>query len=187
MKLLLAGLFLSSLIGCQRVVVPGPLPVHAGEDVQRDAGYALLVNLLDQEARLDGLLEIKSLPSETVAIIQAIATDASEGARALKATADEPPPMDWSSEGLPTTEIQARNFIAGRTSLRLLSTSGSECELELVLSQLTATEYIIALTAALTDQAVSVSRRTILKGIGSSFHAHHEALRARLRVVCDGT
>ena len=86
MKLLLGCLLLAGLSGCQRVVVPGPLPSHAGAAVQRDAGYGLLINLLDQEARLDGLLGIKSYPPATVSIIRAIASGASEGARKLKAT-----------------------------------------------------------------------------------------------------
>lgn len=181
--LLLCGLLLTALSGCQRVVVPGPLPPHAGDAVQRDAGFGLLINLLDQEARLDGLLGIKSYPPATVSIIKAIASGASEGARKLKATRDDSPPIDWSSEGLPLTEIEARNRIASRTSLRLLSASGAEGELELLLSQLKATEYILALSSALAQQADSEVRRTILKGIGTTFNVQHEALRARLNAI----
>ena len=182
-RLFLGCLLLGALSGCQRMVVPGPLPPHAGEAVQRDAGYGLLINLLDQEARLDGLLGLKSYPPATVSIIEGIAKAASEGARSLKATKDDQPPIDWSSEGLPRTEIEARNRIASRTSLRLLSASGSEGELELLLAQLKATEYILALSSALAEQAVSESRREILKSIGTSFNAHHEALRARLNAM----
>ncbi len=162
------------------MVVPGPLPPHAGEAVQLDAGYGLLVNLLDQEARLDGLLAIRDFPPATTLLIQAIAGDAAEGANQLKALKDRPPAITWDSEGLPVVEIEARNLIANQTSLRLLATSGKACELELLLSQLKATEYIVAVSGSLLENDGCEARRSVLKGLNEAFLGHQRSLRAEL-------
>ncbi|MDG2031161.1 MAG: hypothetical protein P8J45_09180 [Phycisphaerales bacterium] len=181
MRTIAAGLvLLLLLLGCQRVVVPGPLPPHAGDAVQLNAGYGLLINLLEQEARVDGLLSIRTLPPSTTQLVKAIARDASVGAAELKSAKDDPPVINWDSEGLPVTEIEARNLIASQTSLKLLSTSGKAGELELLLSQLKATEYIAALSSSLLGRDRSEARRAVLKQVNEAFLQHHQALRVAL-------
>ena len=168
------------LAGCQRVVVPGPLPPHADESVQRSAGYGLLVNLLEAESRVGALLSIRDFPPETAAVVEAIAADAGSGAAELRTLAGEPPAIECADEGLPVVEIEARNLIAARTSLALLTSRGSTGELELLLAQSQATEYVMALSAALLDLDRCAARRAVLERINQRFLAHHQALRERL-------
>ena len=181
MRWLLPALGCLLLVACHRTVVPGPLPPHAGPELQRDAGYALLVDLLEQEARVDGLFAIRTFPEPTERVIGGIAEDAGRGAADLRAAAGRAPAISLETPGLPTIEMEARNLIANRTSLRLLASSGADCELELLLAQDKAVEYVLGLSAALQGEAVEPERIRILKRITAEFLAHHEALRALLR------
>ena len=178
-------LFVVSLLavtGC-KVVVPGPLPEHAGPALQRDAGHALLLDTLKDEARVGGLLSIKTVPPETATLIRRIATTSERSAKALESLFAGPPPIDSSRTWLPLPEIEARDWIANRTTIALLGGDGRTLEVDLILSQLKVTDYIAALAAALSKNEPSSSRRDELDRIRSEYVALHSAFRSRLGVL----
>ena len=181
-KIILACAFLlllSPLAGCQ-IVIPGPLPKDAGPEVQRDAGYALLMSVLEDESSVAGLLAIKTVSKETEALINMIATKSDQAAKKLKALAKTPPPIQFKNSGLPVIEIESRSWIRNQTSVALLGTSGPRMEYALLLSQLSATNYIAALSAALVENDPSEERKTELRLIQRQFSDLYTALLNRL-------
>lgn len=168
-------LCLCSTGGC-RSVVPGPLPEHADEHVQRDAGYSILLDILDQESRVAGILEIKDTPAGLSELIERIAESAAAGASALRAELEHTPGVTPGSSGLPAVEIEARSRIAGRTTLALVAGRGSRFQLDLVLSQLKATEYVAALADGLLRDEPSSRRAEALESIRRRFDSLHAEL-----------
>jgi hypothetical protein len=182
LRRVLLVLFLGLLSAC-RITVTGPLPEHAGPDVQRDAGYALLLGTLDEESRVAGLLSIKTVPDETSALVRRIASSSSQDASRLKSLVDAPPAVRWDRNGLPAPELEARAWIANRTTIALLGSSGRRLEVDIILSQLQASEYIAAIATALSKKEPSEARRSELDRIRLDYTALHTAFRVRLQAL----
>ena len=167
------------MTGCT-LTIPGPLPVDAGPNVQRDAGYGLLITVLDQEAKLDGLLMFKDFPPKTADLMRAISKDAKTYSAALKALKQDAPPITWKSERLPVPEMEARDWIADRATVDLLSGSGPALNVELLLSQLKATEYIAALANSIAKSEPSEARLKQLDLAKEAFLKLHDQTRVQL-------
>ena len=168
-------LCLCSVGGC-RSVVPGPLPEHAGAPVQRNAGYSILLDVLDEESRVAGILEIKDTPAGLSELIGRIAESAAAGASALRAELDRTPEVTPGSSGLPAVEIEARSRIARQTTVALVAGRGSRFRRDLVLSQLKATEYVAALADGLLRDEPSSRRAESLESIRKRFDSLHVEL-----------
>ena len=179
-------LVLSHLAACQ-IVIPGPLPPDAGPKVQRDAGYGLLLTVLDQESEVGGILAIKNVPPATAKLVKSLAADAKKQSKAIKALAKQEPTITWKSEGLPVPEIEARSWIADRATVNLLTGSGLWFEVELILTQLKASEYITALSGALAGYEPDEARRNQLEITKGKFLGYLKDFRARLETLVTHT
>ena len=156
----------------------GPLPDHADEGLQRAAGYAILIGVLEDEAGLPGLLAIKDVPDGLEALVRRIAAASDESARALRVRFMLAPAVETGVEGLPLVEIRARNHVAGRTTLALLSGRGDRLAVELALSQLKATEYVAALAVALEEIEPRSERAMFLRELARRFAGFQSELMA---------
>ena len=166
-----------------RVTVPGPLPEHAGPELQRDAGHAVLMRTLRDEARVAGLLSIKDVPDATAALVRRVAVASDASLRMLEGVQSDPPAVDDSRDWLTAPEIGARARISERTTISLLAGRGRALEIDLILSQLKATEYISALALTLSDDDPSEPRSAMLAQVGGDFLELHRAFRSRLAAI----
>ena len=169
-------------MGC-RIVVPGPLPADAGPEVQRNAGYTNLLSVLKDESSVAGLLSIKTVQPETADLIKMIARKAGAAAQALEKLFADPPPITIGNSGLPVVEIEARTWIANRTTVALLGNDGARLEYNLLLSQQKATDYIAALCAGLLKDEPSEARRTVLRSVKQEFIDLNTAVFNRLMAM----
>ena len=151
--------------------------------MQRDAGYALLLGTLDDESRVAGLLSIKTVPEETSALVRRIASASGQDATRLKSLVGVPPAVRWDRNGLPGPELEARAWIANRTTIALLGSSGRRLEVDIILSQLQASEYIAAIATALSKKEPSEARRSELDRIRVDYTSLNGAFRARLQAL----
>ena len=85
--------------------------------MELDAGYVILRELLIDEARLDGVLLLKSVPDSTETLIRQIAKASEEMLKELDSMADGNPELTMAFNGLPEIEKAVREAIASRTAM----------------------------------------------------------------------
>ena len=130
---------------------------------QRGAGYALLVTLLEDEAGVDGILIIKSLPQPVSELIERIADAARVGARTLSEELARPPVVSLENDGLPLVEVGARQRIRQWRTVELLTGRGESLERALLVSQLQAVDTIRALAESLLEEESEAARVAALE------------------------
>ena len=148
------------------------------------AGYTQLLELLQDESRLDGLLLIKSVPPATRDLVERIARTAGRGARELRLLLPVAPAVAVGDARLPEVEVRVRALTRGWTTQRLLSSSGAALEEALLVCQIEATETVRALCEALRREEASPQRIRALARLGEAFTELEAALRARLAESC---
>jgi hypothetical protein len=115
--------------------------------------HALLFGLLDDEKNVSKLLIIKRERPELRALINEISERAGKAHKELEAFAKSDRTLNLKDQGLPGPEVVTRNAIAKARAKELLTESGKEFELRLLLSQNEALTYgaYLAATAAASD------------------------------------
>ena len=157
----------------------------ATASVQQDAGYTLLLSLLEDESRVDGILMIKSLPEPVVRLVKAISEASRSGVQRITEVLEEPPVVTPGNDGLPLIEVEARARIRQWTTVALLTGSGTALERALLVSQLQAVDSIRALCEALIEQETSAPRVAVLEQALESFTGIRARVWARLAEVGD--
>ncbi|MEE2681244.1 MAG: hypothetical protein VX641_02610 [Planctomycetota bacterium] len=176
--MLLGGVLL--LGGCSRERAHRMLEADSTRVAQRDAGYTLLLDLLGDESRVDGILLIKSLPKPVAELVRAIADESQAAVGRLTDVLGQPPVVTPGNDGLPLVEVEARSRIRQWTTMALLSGRGPELERALLISQLQAVDSIRALCEALIDQEASELRRTVLGEVLAGFSSLRSRIWAQL-------
>lgn len=151
------------------------VPARAGH------GYALLHQLLGQEAKVSMLLIIKSERKELGKLIDAISETTGNAAKQLEELADAAPPVDLRDTGLPGDEVRARESIASTRRDRLLAAEGRELELELLLSQNEALTYGVALTDVLARNESNEARLAFVRALWKDLSRLQQEVLAMLR------
>ena len=147
-------------------------------------GYTQLLELLEDESRLDGLLLIKSVPPATRDLVERIARTAGRGTRELRSLMTVAPAVTPGDARLPEVELRIRALTRRWTTQRLLSSSGAALEQALLVCQIEATETVRALCEALQREEASPQRVRALARLGEAFTELETALRARLAESC---
>lgn len=147
-------------------------------------GYTQLLELLQDESRLDGLLLIKSVPPATRDLVERIARTAGRGARELRSLMAVAPAVTPGDSRLPEVEVRIRALTRGWTTQRLLSSSGAALEQALLVCQIEATETVRALCEALRREEASPQRVRALVRLRDAFAGLEASLRARLAESC---
>ena len=186
--LLMGGVMLSPLMfaGCNPTL-QAPLigPDGVGSDTgdeRLDHGYALLMGLLADEARVADILAIKSTSSATEKILRAISSEATEGAADLDALLLKAPPIELGGTGLPLLEIDARNRLTNQETVGLLLSSGSTFEIRILLTQEKASGYVAALAEGLASADSNPERRDRLSKMSRRFLGLNAEVRQRLAI-----
>ena len=171
--------------GCTAGPGGGPRTEPDAGPVDRCArGYTQLLELLQDESRVDGLLIIKSVPPATRDLVERIARTAGRGARELRQLMGIAPAVALGDAGLPEVEVRVRALTRGWTTQRLLSSSGAALEQALLVCQIEATETVRALCEALRRQETSPERGRALIRLRDAFTELEAALRTRLAESC---
>jgi hypothetical protein len=126
-------------------------------------GYAILQDLMRQEARVRGVLAIRTLTPESKSILNAIAEAAEDLLQVLEGFAKKDPALFGQDRGLPVAENLAREAIAGEVTRSILYGNQERFRKELLLSQIQATEYTRYLLTSLAELETNAERRTLLK------------------------
>ena len=178
---LLSGLILA-LAGCA-----APRGMSQGRDdvtqthAARIAGYSLLDQILADEARVGGILLLRSASEPTEQLVRQIAEAAQTARAELAAFADQTPWLRFDRPGLPAVEIAVREAITRQLRHQLLFEG--RFERNLLLTQVDATRYVAALARALREQEDDDERRVFLKALAGAWDQWHARALERLAVV----
>jgi len=138
----LLALILASLLcnGCH-TARPAPPATPSATSQVRDNSCILLYQLLEQQKNVSKLLIIKRERAELRNLIKRIASASAAGAKTLETYAKQDPGLSLKQSSLPPGEAATREAIAATRTKELLSASGDEFELSLLMTQSEALTY----------------------------------------------
>jgi hypothetical protein len=144
-------------------------------------GYALLFELLSQEKSLSRLLAVHSERPDLNAQIEAIAEVCGAAHERLEELAEADPSLDLEDPGLPTAEVETRESIKKARIKVLLSESGEEFELQLLLAQNEALTYALHLTEVLARAEPDPARLAFVRALWRDLQRVHAGVMDLLR------
>ena len=171
---LLAVLLLAAcvLTGCQSPKSASPSVNSAST---RNNCYSLLHQLLDDEKDVSMLRFIKSEHADVKNLVKRIATTSGTGATLLEEFAKDDPSIRLDDIRLPPGELATRDAIASTKEKELLSQTGDEFELTLLLTQTEALSYGWHLAVVASIYEPNPDRAHALVGIGVDMdNLYHE-------------
>ena len=161
---LLAAVFwvVCFLTGCQSP--SARLSVASGASTRNNC-YSLLHQLLDEQKDVSLLRFIKSEDSDVKKLVKRIAVNSGTGAKLLEEFAKDDPSIRLDDLRLPPGELATRDAIASTKEKELLSQSGAEFELTLLLTQTEALSYAWHLAKVAGEHEPQLERARALAGI----------------------
>jgi hypothetical protein len=163
--------------------IPNPtLPQHV-----RNNSASLLNDLLNEEKHLSKVLLVKRESDELQRLVERISAAAGRGAKQLEQLAKTNATLQLTVAGLPPGEAAARAAIAKTKQRALLQSSGTEFELNLLLTQIEALNYgaHLADVAALNDS--TPANAAVFGNISRGLKGLYAEVVARLRRLPQAT
>jgi hypothetical protein len=130
-------------------------------------GYALLFDLLGDEKNVSRLLIIKRERAELRDLIRDIAQRCGQAHEELERFAKADPAVDVKTNGLPAVEIGTRDAIGKTKAKQLLTESGKEFELRLLIAQHEALTYGSHLAVTVAKGETNAERAQFLRRLSS--------------------
>lgn len=158
--------FSTTLLGGCRQKFAAPISDAATQQQQLDAGYSLLLGLMEDESRVKDVLVIKSAPDDTKTLLKDISTTCSEAAEQLQAFGEADPDLAMDQPGLPLLEQATRDAIASATAGRILL-AGKTFEVRILLTQAEALNYGNFLARSIAKGDTDPDRSKYLDGLAS--------------------
>lgn len=152
------------------------LPGSSNSPLQNKHGYALLYQLLGDEKNVSKLLIIKRERAELRDLIRDIAQRCGTAHEELERIAKADAGLDVKTNGLPAVEIGTRDAIGKAKAKQLLTESGKEFELRLLITQHEALTYGSHLAATVAKSETNPERAQILRRLASDL----EVLESRV-------
>jgi hypothetical protein len=152
------------LTGCQSPKPRSP----AGDDAAlatRNNCYSLLHQLLDEQKDVSILRFIKREHSGVKDLVKKIAVNSATGAKLLEEFARHDPSIQLGDIWLPPGELATRDAIASTKQKELLSQTGDEFELTLLLTQTEALSYAWHLAQVAGENEPDPDRARALAGV----------------------
>src|ERR1035438_2839690 len=150
------------LTGCQSPKARSPSGNSAST---RNNCYSLLHQLLDEQKDVSILRFIKPEHSDVKNLVKRIATTSGTGARLLEEFAKDDPSISLDDIRLPPGELATRDAIASTKEKELLSQTGDEFELTLLLTQTEALSYAWHLAKVTGENEPQPERARALAGL----------------------
>ena len=135
--------------------------------LQNTHGYALLFELLGDEKNVSKLLIIKRERAELRDLIRDIARRCGQAHEELERFAKADPALNLKTNGLPAVEIGTRGAIGKTKAKQLLTESGKEFELRLLIAQHEALTYGSHLSATVAKAETNAQRAQFLRRLSS--------------------
>jgi hypothetical protein len=129
--------------------------------------HALLFGLLGDEKNVSKILIIKRERPELRALINEISQRAGKAHKELEAFAKSDRTLNLKDQGLPSAEVLTRKAIAKTRAKELLTESGKEFELRLLLTQNEALTYGAHLAATAAASDTLPNRRQMLQQLST--------------------
>jgi len=126
--------------GCRTAKAP-PMKTASGSNQVRVGTCILLYQLLEQQKNVSKLLIIKRERPDLKDLIKRIASASAAGAKTLETYAKQDSNLSLKQSLLPPGEAATRDAIASTRTKELLTTSGDEFELRLLMTQSEALTY----------------------------------------------
>ena len=157
----------SVLTGCaspathETVASPGP-------PLTRNNCYSLLHQLLDQQKKVALIRFVKQEEDDVKRLIKKISADSGEGAQLLEKFAKDDPSINLRDLRLPPGEEAARAAVADSRKKELLSQTGDEFELTLLLTQAQALSYAWHMAKVAGENEAQPDRARALAGVSKN-------------------
>jgi hypothetical protein len=140
-----------------------------------NAGFFLLHGLLDNEASLPILLDLKTSPKEIQDFADEISRTAKEGEAAMDKMHDADPKISWDQNPLPKFEQDVRASITGEKEHQLLfGTKGTEFVRAFLVSQSEASKYAANIAKVMAQQDKNSWHQREFSHISDRWHAIYE-------------
>jgi hypothetical protein len=150
------------LTGCQS---PKARPPSGSSASTRNNCYSLLHQLLNDQKDVSILRFIKQEHSDVKNLIKKIAANSATGAKLLEEFAKDDPSINLDDIRLPPGELATRDAIASTKEKELLSQTGDEFELTLLLTQTEALSYAWHLAKVAGENEPQPDRARALAGL----------------------
>ena len=161
--MLLAACFLT---GCQSPQAKSPGGAGAGQATRNNC-YSLLHQLLDEQKDVSILRFIKREQKDVNILVKKIAVTSATGAKLLEELARQDPSICLDDFRLPPGEMGTRDAIAATKKKELLSQTGDEFELTLLLTQTEALSYGWHLAKVAGENETQPDRAQALAGVSA--------------------
>jgi hypothetical protein len=152
------------LTGCQTPRSASPSDNSASQTTRNNC-YSLLHQLLDEQKDVSILRYIKREHTDVKDLVKRIATTSGTGATLLEEFAKDDPSIRLDDIRLPPGELATRDAIASTKQKELLSQSGDEFELTLLLTQTEALSYAWHLAKVAGENEPQPDRARALAGM----------------------
>jgi hypothetical protein len=146
----------------------------------RNNCYSLLHQLLDQQKDVSMLRFIKKEHADLKNLIKKIAESSGKAAKLLEKFAKEDTSIHLDDLGLPSGEVATRASIAATEKTTLLSQSGEEFELSLLLTQTEALSYAWHLAKVAGEKETQPNRVRALADLSEDMRNLHQEVFAML-------
>jgi hypothetical protein len=162
------------LTGCQSPKAATPSPIGAVQATRNNC-YSLLHQLLNDQKDVSILRFIKREHSDVKNLIKKIAANSATGAKLLEEFAKDDPSINLDDIWLPPGELATRDAIASTKKKELLSQTGDEFELTLLLTQTEALSYAWHLAKVAGENESQPDHARALAGVsGDMQNLYHE-------------
>ena len=162
------------LSGCQSPKARAPSGSRAAQSTRNNC-YSLLHQLLNDQKNVSLLRFIKREQKDVKALVKKIAAKSATGAKLLEEFARHDPLLTLDDIGLPPGEAATREAIASTKKKELLSQTGGEFELSLLLTQAEALSYASHLAKVASENDLQSDRVRALAGLSEDMATlYHE-------------
>ena len=162
------------LTGCQSPKARAPGGGGAARATRNNC-YSLLHQLLDEQKDVSILRFIKREHSDVKNLVKKIAANSAAGAKLLEEFARHDPSIKLDDIRLPSGEAATRDAIASTKQKELLSQTGDEFELTLLLTQTEALGYASHLAQVAGENESQPERARALAGVSKDMeNLYHE-------------
>jgi hypothetical protein len=162
------------LTGCQSPKAVPPSGSSAPQATRNNC-YSLLHQLLDEQKDVSILRFIKPEHTDVKNLVKRIATASGTGARLLEEFAKDDPSISLDDIRLPPGELATRDAIGSTKEKELLSQTGDEFQLTLLLTQTEALSYASHLAKVAGENESQPDRARALAGVSKDMeNLYHE-------------
>jgi hypothetical protein len=171
------------LTGCQSPKAAPQSPIGVAQATRNNC-YSLLHQLLDEQKDVSILRFIKWEHSDVKNLVKRIATTSRTGAKLLEEFAKDDPSINLDDIRLPPGELATRDAIASTKEKELLSQTGDEFELTLLLTQTEALSYAWHLAKVTGENESQPDRARALAGLSEDMqNLYHEVFMMLLSKI----